>query len=753
MSTNTRPVASLLIAVSLLGSTPAQAQNADTTPCLKPSAAPAIQRLFAWRGEDLQRTGPVGDITIGRASIQVSLQAAPGCALTLSHAAAPPVGAPAALSRSFRITFSGTHRTPPCLDRFRQAAALLQARDRDQLFWSRCGRAQPRAPSGAPADARTPLARPRIPRARSPVWYLVLGGLLVMLVLGGLLSYFRDRLHNRALRVEKQLAAATRATPNTQKRLQRWGCWTPWLVLVLLVLAAWDIGFNDELVAGFNLYPYQYLAASGGEAAPAPCSNGLFRQDIRPIFGVCSDGIQRPLLFNPYSTTVVFWPFSGLARAVPPLADHGLRWFVLPVLGLLLWLFGRLLRSPTGSPALAALAPCLLLLFPISVMYTTPVLYEYVPLLLVLAAWWLLLHWNRHGSAWCAVTAAGALGLAVQQKLTFALVVLAFGVAFVVFFGLRRLRSWLLWLSVGVAGLAALFLVLVSYHYDAKFHRLLQLRSSTDGPLDSSLSFSHSLFTAVPTPGSGWAAAAYLLLLIGLLAYCVWKIRKYFQGDPESLVPAFASAMLLPLIPLLMILYRSNPTSSPLVQFMPFPVLVLAAMLLDLHRWLKPRYGPWGRRLALLLLVCVALWGLLRWRSYYQWQRAYPAHLSRQEQHRAARRLLALGARRPVVLDSYFNGVFELLTQGALRPRYLVARDFKPLEASSWQRLLRGTRGSPTDFLFSAERFAFDHVTADVAQIRRRFLEAARVTGRRIEGHWTIRTSGGGPAFYLYRLK
>ena len=222
------------------------------------------------------------------------------------------------------------------------------------------------------------------------------------------------------------------------------------------------------------------------------------------------------------------------------------------------------------------------------------------------------------------------------------------------------------------------------------------------------------------------------------------------MGDRESLVGAFAAGVFILLTPGLVILYRHNASSSPLLQFLPFPAVLLAAALLDARQWLIKRSVRWGPRLVVVLLSGVVIWGGYRWWSLTHWLGSHPAHLSRSEQRRQADWLLELGVRRPLLANYYSHGVFEFVSRGRLRPIYL-RQGFDPRKRKSWDSVLRQTAGAPVDVLFSTERLVLDHDSADREALAR-FLEAVAASGRPIVMRRELRTAGGQSTFVLVRL-
>ena len=472
------------------------------------------------------------------------------------------------------------------------------------------------------------------------------------------------------LQARAQLRAATHAEPLQPSH--RAIALLPWLLALVLALGFVQVGVNAELVGGLHLHPLRHLEHATADATAA-CVDGRFVQAQRPIAGVCVGPYRLPVLFNAYTSTLVYWPLIALAELLPNHGGASLRLVGLLGLVVVLALVHRLTAAPRASPAVAALTPVVLVLAPSFAFYGSLYIYEYAGCLAVLAAWQLLLRFGQGRSAGNALLALLLLGLAVATKWTYVLVVVPFFCAYLWVYGLPRLARWQ-WLAGWIAALGPTCAVLA---FAASLPpEAAQLRSLAGEGMrwQQVPGYIAHLFLGPPTALLPLPTVlAELLGAVGglaLLGWCVTKVRAAWRGqavDPAVLV---ASATVAGCMALVLAVYVTNPTSMPILQYTPFLAIAAAAALVDATRALARPLAKW------LVGVGYAVWLILAQGmplGALPLLATLPPHVLLTEQEHAASLLARLLNGRSVAMPaSDFDGVLEFVSGGELRPVYFL---------------------------------------------------------------------------------
>lgn len=549
-------------------------------------------------------------------------------------------------------------------------------------------------------------------------------------------------------RLVEHLDAKARSTPTV-------GDLTPIRVAPALLAAgvvfitsfqlAGSTGLNEEMTGGIYLHPYEFFSdrALNPEGQAGICDDGFFQQPVRPIFGLCVHGQRVPLLFNAYTSTTSYWPLWILGKVFN---DYELLINrLVPGLFLLVLLVLMALQvTRHGGARLGALTVLALLLFPMSSAYATLYLYEYLPLVALSSIWWLLDRYNATGKRWAFMFAALLIGFALQQKLTAGLVLPAFLGCWVGFYGLRQGSAKLWAAAAAVAAIfPASFLTIRWLHFVVSGHILeLGMAEHPVPVLDMLVLLSRWTFASLPHGGERWSTALQLLLLALLLGYCVFNAVRYFRFGTGRRFVAFASVTTLIILTSFFLIYRYHPSSLPALQFLPFVCLVIAAMITDalraVERLIRWRWLTTG--VAILLLAGVAFWRSGAYSDFIFGTLGYP---TLPEQKRAVQTLLDRDAVRPVMLNSYKNGVLEFLSQGRIRPLYLTADAFTPIDEAAWRRVLDATAGRRVDFLFSRPPSPLDLVPRSNPEALARFEAALRSSERVVVSRATIPMAAG----------
>jgi hypothetical protein len=384
------------------------------------------------------------------------------------------------------------------------------------------------------------------------------------------------------------------------------------------------------------------------------------------------------------------------------------------------------------------------LLLPVSTVYGTYYLYESLPAYLIILSWLLLLRWNRQPATWTVILCAFCLGVAGHQKLPYVLIIIPFLLCFLLFHGLRALSLLRLGACLLAACLGPLAYVLASYQYDPTFSRLSLLSHHRAG-LISGIS---TVWNSAVAPENAMAPMPIgrIVLLVALVAFMSAKVYESWKHPTRATASPFASAVLLLALPSMACLYQFHPASSPALQFLPFLSIVIASAVIDLWHYITVRIRLRGIRTIATtsVAVTVAVAAGWQWRCYSLWANAYPAHFTLAEQQSAVSRLVAIGAREPYMLSSYFNGTFEFLSDGQVRPVYLDEYDDGDVD---WGRILKSMRGVPSFFLFSDEPLSLDS-DATSAIHRNAFLAAAPGVERIV-----ITAADGRRMFSVYSLE
>ncbi len=528
------------------------------------------------------------------------------------------------------------------------------------------------------------------------------------------------------------------------------------LVFLVMFAQAGKTGLNEEMVAGIYLYPYVFPFDQPAVDPPSPqagCVDGYFVQTTRPVFGICCGETRLPLLFNAYTSAFAYWPLRLVGRAVPRYELIITRGIPGLLLLLLLLLMTRQVSRRSG-PLLGAASVAAMLLFPMSVMYGSLYLYEYLPALLLFAIWWLLDRYNASGG-WLPFSLAALLfGFALQQKFTAALVLPVFLPWYVALFGLRRV-------GLRLALLAALFAAL----FPSLFLLVYLKYTEISGRAVAIPDFSHPvpiwrmvpevarwIHTALPIDPRSWDGIAALSFLFGLLLYSGRVAVRFFRTGAGDRTLVLASLTMLSVLAAFLFLYRYNPGSSPTLQFLPFTCIVLAGAFRDGLDWLAARIGRAGSRPAMVVgtsaLVVASVFA--RWPAFLEsffHEYRYPRY---REQEQLVGELLAREVTRPVMLNSFENGVYELLSRGAIRPRYLNSEQCLAIDDEGWDRVLRQIRGQNSRFLFSASPSPMDPAHRCNGQAVERFRQALVRNGYgEIRGE-RIGNDEGGRAYDLF---
>jgi len=444
----------------------------------------------------------------------------------------------------------------------------------------------------------------------------------------------------------------------------------PWLLALPLALGFARLGVNAEQVGGLHLYPLQQVV-SGYAPEPARCDSGRFVQPQRPIAGVCVGEVRLPVLFNAYTSTLVYWPLIALAELLPGHGGASLRFVALLGLVAVLALVQRLVATPRAPPGVAALAPVLLVLTPSYAFYGSMYIYEYAGCLGVLAAWLLLRRFGEGGSPCNALAAMLLLGLAVATKWTYVLVVVPFFVSYLWVCGLPLL-SRTMWLLAAAAALLPTCAVLVFAAGLPHEAAALQSRAGAGLSLAQLPGYIAHLFWGPPTAllplPTLIAEVLGMTAGLALLAWCAIQVRAAVRGQQQSPVVLVACATVVGSLLLVLAVYLTNPTSMPILQYTPFLAIAAAAALVALARCIaRPSAGWWvGLGIAVWMLAAQAVpLGALALVV------KLPPHVVMAEQAEVARQLAELLRGRTVAMPaSDFDGVLEFVSSGAVRPLY-----------------------------------------------------------------------------------
>ena len=553
---------------------------------------------------------------------------------------------------------------------------------------------------------------------------------------------FRAALDARA---SQRSTAVSAAEPGSRTG---WLRWIPWLLLIPLVLGFLQLGVSAELVAGFHFHPARTSgsAAQGFAEIPATCEANVLAQALRPVLNLCAGEDRLPILFNPYTSALMYWPLIGLARLLPALRGPAIQLIPILCLGLLLWLFVRLLRPPRSSRAVSLLAPIVLTLLPCFCFYGSLYLYEFTGVYLILTAWGLLLRFNRRGGTWRAVLAAFLLGAAVGSKVTYGPIALPFLLAFLAAEGLRFLSARAL-LACTLAAVAGPFsLLAATLRYDAKFGFLGSHgeRVAMPGFAAFFRNLTLGYKTQLPYVPDEVATAAGFLLALSILLYAarrVWRARRNPAEEPAVFI---ACGTLLGALPVFVLLYAGNPTSTPLLQFTPFLAIAAAAGLVDLDRWVRSKFHGNGRWITPTAVVALAILAEALPIGLRLLVTDTPPHYLLKDQREAVQQLRSLGAVEPAMPASDFVGILEFVSEGAIRPIYF------PLSAADAPRNWRDPHLKDVVFpIESDESGGLDSrdlrkaIARQEADLRRAVPEAQRTE---------LKATDGKPLFVLYRM-
>lgn len=545
--------------------------------------------------------------------------------------------------------------------------------------------------------------------------------------------------------------AAAKHEPGTPRT---W-LWVPWLLLIPVGYTCLAWGLNAELLGGLNFHPFRYVQPNTLAGAEVACHGGGFHQPLRPIFGLCWGDLRLPVLFNSYTSALVYWPIIGLAQLVPPLHGPLIRFVPFVFIAGFLWMFQRLLIAPRAAKSVAVLAPILLTLIPTFYCYGTLYLYEYFGCYAVLAAWLLLLRWNRGGRTWNVVVAALLMGAAVGTKLTYVLIILPFLVAFLAVCGLRFLSvRRIAWCAL--AGLVGPGLFLAASLADDP---PLAFLAGGGGAAQTHLTvllgnLILGFRTPVPWLAGDVVVACRFVLALAVLGYAAHRARRHWRDRADEPTVAVAALALVGSLPLYVILYRHNATSVPHLQFMPWLAVVAAAGLLDLSRWIETRIQ---RRFVAPALVTVGLAAVLAAAGalpigLYGSVRSFAPHNSFAEQRHVVKQLEAAGVRQPLLPRSDLAGVLEFISEGRVRPAlFPVGADADaPID---WRAVAAQPDRDAQDVLFPEESDVSGGFNApgrvrafavSKADFIRAFPAAKAVT---------VTSTGGTPMYTLYRVR
>lgn len=740
---------------------PALAQEAQ--PCLNSDSAAKIQALLPGGKSEY-------DLAVTREEVLVFFKTDPALRIRLENPFAPSpkerfLGGP-----NFRIVLLSSG-TPNVLARFAQVAGEILKRDQGQPIWSSCRRPQKEAPRDpkpdrlqAPPPSGPPASRPYDTHIRFFLWVMAAcgGGLLLFC---GVAFWQRKRLARLAERLDQRRRESEEAIRPLPARWRK--CvWAPLLLLLAMGWMIANFGLNIEAIsASPYLYPYSFLTpdTAVGAALPIPCENGFFRQMTRPMFGLCIGGQRLALLQSAYISALPYWPTTLLARAVPALAGGAMLWLSLIPAVLSLLIFNYLLsRRMAWTSAGAGLL--ILLAYPILICYIAVWFQDDAMAYKMLFLEWLFLDlWNQKGRPWLFVAAAFFLGMVGLSKLSVLPIGAGLFVAFAGVFGLRK-ASFGQWVRALLAGALPLLLLFGSnYLYDGfgrlseTIYELSQTSATQDGAkvlsIFEMMSHMGRFFFTIPAFEATSDADLFSgLLFCGLMLYCLFlALGKGREREGRSGF-VFCAWVVLCGTATYFYLYRYRAESYPGPCLLPFAGLVFVAFIGDL----LARLGRWSRRAGRIALVAVVLaYALLaadQWRDTIAWYDEYPLWFKRQDQEAAAAQLLEKGIRQPLIYNSNLIGLFEFLTYGELRPKYLPYSEGQEITLADWEAVLQKTRQASADFLFPARCEVHCASCRNNPRARELFLTALGKSGRRLRESVKIMDRQGQPMLWLERL-
>lgn len=552
----------------------------------------------------------------------------------------------------------------------------------------------------------------------------------------------------------------------------------------VLVYFGSEIGMTSEMIGPLNFYAYSYLEddTTTAEAKPADCSDGFFRQKLRPVYGFCdNNGRQYALFYNNYTPTTFYYPLRILGDWFPALIGQPLKLFILPLLLCSFLVFVRLFSRHTSlKPAILAMV--LMTSFPGIVVYSTFFLFETLIMVLAVVIWYVLDRYNRSGKSIWFVAAFFMLGLSFHTKATAVLFLIPLIITFASVFGIRRVAFSTVIVAFFVSTLMPALFFWFQHIKDPHFKEFTavfnkftveeeeslqedkveagqkleddEIRDDTVFTRFATLSYAMLNGTPFAFDPHSFEMEAYFVLFLIIFAYIFTQAVRGARRKEKNLTKAFITLLMAITFPLYFLVYQNNVGSIPLYQILPFLCGVLAFAIIDAHKFIKSRINNEHARKSIfaLLLLLLVLFAVYRWYDAIEDVNKNSPLFTYDDQQAVVDKLVEFKALKPITYNSFFAGVFEFLSRGKIEPVYANQMATENLSAKGWEKILDKTKDTQADFLFMKPCNTFVHSCRKQPHGAENFMQAVLNRNRKIIKQVKITDSKNRDAFILVRL-
>jgi len=768
----------VIVCVSLFWGYNANALEKDEYFCLPPETGSYISSILPLDGEI---PAAMDQASIERDSVTAIRTQNPALTIKLAHFSSADGSENISKSKNFSIILQQSKTDQMTLLAFAQVVEYIREKDKSENIWSVCKRDGFRPEKEkpiAPAKTKNIAASGDEPFFLNLTVILSIVYLLVflLLILLGIfwkrLKKFRENLDRKSRKMRYQTQAEKSNIPVISAVL---------LVCLLALPFVYNTGVSSEMLAPLNFYSYQYLRADtdSGEVETADCSDGFFRQSLRPVFGFCAENEQQYALFyNNYTPATLYLPLRFIGDNIPFMKGMNLKWLMLPILCLTLLLFGFLF-SRDGNNRIAALAIVLMAAFPGLIVYVTFFLFETYTLIFALLLWLLLVRYNRTGRKWSLLLAFFVIGLSFHAKVTALLLLCPLVVAYVAVYGLRKVKFFVITAAFLVATIMpALFFYLQHLndpHFEsfsetlnkftpasyAESEKVSKNKQVDDEWRDDSfynklatLSTAMLLGTPFFNDPQSLEALLYLLLFGMILLYIINNLIKFVRKKELYPPKAFFSLLFAGILPFYILVYQGNIGSIPLYQFLPFLTGLIAFMISDAYDLIRRKVAHPKYKLLIIMMFIFILTGFAyaRWSENIRLAKSYSPMFTRADQVAVAEQLIAHRAFNPLSYNSFFCGVFEFVSDGKIRPKYINRLLEDSNSPQIWQEIIAKTSASQADFLFLEPCNELIHSCRHHQHSQQYFYDALKNVQRDIVNKFEITDSYGKKVFLLIRI-